>query len=131
MKSVPNESRYARFYSATGELLHTEEHHKAFRSMEAKLDPAAGKPQPANCRIQYWPAFPITFLGKVVATKGVPRDFIVFYDKHENTIKSYRYNQTQQVITSFDGTHHVDLAALDQVKDFPLDLTKVQYNKGG
>jgi hypothetical protein len=99
-----------------------------------QLDKSAPKPQPVSCAIKYWPAFraPVGgLLGLFIPTitKGVPGDFIVFYDKNEKIVQSYRYNRATSLITVFHEQTQTYQAQttedLRQLKDFPLDLSKV------
>ncbi len=97
---VPAHSQYVTFYSADGDALKTVAHGSQWPAMARKLDPNAPKPKPVKYAVSYWPGVTVGS-GK---TKGVPGDFIIFYDKHDNKVASYRYDRiTKSVLLSKDG----------------------------
>jgi hypothetical protein len=113
---IPCAHKYAHFYTATGDLLQTVEHNLC--AMKAKLDPNAPKPQPVKYAVKYWPAFS---LGVGKGTKGMPGEFIVFYDKHGNQIDSYRYDkEAQKVFLYEDGK--IKLSAISELKNLDLSV---------
>ena len=130
ISGVPNTSRNVTFYTCNGDPIATEEHYFRFRLMSRKLDPAAPKPQPIKYEIKYWPAVSCPDGMK----KGVPGDFILFYDKNGNQIKSYRYDKTQNQITVFTetGSNVYQFNSSEDPKaltNFPLDLSVVSEAK--
>lgn len=111
---IPTSSKMVTFYGATGDAIETIEHHRCFPIIERKLDPQAPKPQPTSCALRYWPA--IRIIGN--ATKGVPGDFIVFYDKNGNKIVSHRIKADGIMLELFD--------ALQERLGDELDLSKIR-----
>ena len=127
---VPASSRQVTFYTPTGDPIKTIEHHFCFYAMNRKLDQSAPKPQPIAYQIKYWPAISLGW----GMTKGVPGDFIAFYDKNGNEIKRYRYDKTNNQITVFSETENTrntrtydfkSESELRMLKEFPLDLSIV------
>ena len=65
------------------------------------LDPSAPKPQPTAYEVKFWPTIQMGLI-----TKGAPGDFILFKDKHGNTITRYRFNKKTQKVTVIYCTDH-------------------------
>lgn len=120
---------FVTFYTAQGDYIEKVEHNFRFSSMKSKLDKSAPRPQPVAYKVKYWPAFPIK--GNPRVTKGVPGDFIIFYDKNGNVIARYRFNKESRLfsITSSEGT--IVEYSTDHFNDpevmstFPLDLSNI------
>jgi|SRR5579871_6375536 len=101
--------------------------------MARKLDPKAPKPRAATYKIQYWSAIKVGF----GMTKGKPGDFIVFYDKHGNRLKSFRYDQKRKgIITAYghkEEEHTVrpfsTPADLNNIAELGLDVSAVKEAK--
>lgn len=120
---VPATSRYVTFYTCNGDPIQKVEHHFCFSVMERKLDRLAPKPMPVAYQIKYWPAISIGFGLKEWALG----DFIIFYDKNNNKIASYRYDSVHGQITVFIETHTITynfdkLVDRKTWSDFPLNL---------
>lgn len=128
------------FYTATGKLIQEVED-QAFRGfkmqhLETRLDPDAPKPKVASYKFKYWPAIQVG----CGMTKGIPGDFVVFYDKNKNVIESHRYNSsTGEVIIFSDVTSEkkVPFAQFDELdmtvaknETTPKDLERPQQGGG-
>jgi len=112
------ESKLVHFYSADGEHLAQVQHDNKFTKMKQLLDPKAPLPQPVTCAIELWQGYEDG--ANTPASK--PGFFMVFYDKHSNRIKSYRYDtETRQIILSQTGEQK-DLCPIRQLKALDLSL---------
>lgn len=81
------------FYTHDGQLLMSSTDFSDINGNK-RLDPQAPKPQVAKYQICYWDGIVVA---KLPFSKGTLRyapdgDFIIFFDKHGNGIKSYRYS---------------------------------------
>lgn len=83
---VPTTSRWVTFYTCDGQSISTIEHKFRFPVIDRMLDGNAPRPRPVDCEVKYWPAIQLCF----GLPKGVPGNFILFYDKNRNVIKSLR-----------------------------------------
>ncbi len=129
------------FYTAAGELIQTVEDQSSqgskIRHLEKRLDPDASKPQPVSYKYKYWPAISIGW----GMTKGVPGDFVAFYDKNGNVIESHRYDSSTGELTIFSDTdetkkvlfHHFNGLDMTVAKNetIPKDLEHPQLQRGG
>ena len=133
------------FYTASGELIQEVEERFGGRNehlaRKLRLDPNAPKPQPTTYKVKYWAAFPFTWGFGFKGTKGTPGDFVVFYDKNKNVIKSYRYNSSTNEIDIFQentGWKSVAISDFDELdmtdaknETTPKDLEHPQHKQGG
>lgn len=134
------------FYTASGELIQEVKERFGGRNehlrRKLRLDPKAQKPQPTTYKYMYWKGYPYTaFYGLIKGTKGVAGDCIVFFDKNENVIKSYRYNGSTEEIDIFQentGWKSVSLSDFDELdmtvaenKTLPKDLKDPQPLQNG
>ncbi len=111
-------SQLVHFYSADGEHLVQVQHDNKFTKMKHLLDPNAPLPQPVTCAIKFWPGYEVGANTPI----SEPGYFMVFYDKHSNRIKSYRYDtKARQIILSQTGEQK-NLCPIRQLKDLDLSL---------
>ncbi len=98
---IPTGSKLVTFYTFDGRPLKTIAHKFYFPIIERKLDQKAPKPQPTEYEIKYWAAHAISLkrLDGTVGTvyKGVPGNFILFYDKNGNIIERDRFDEGSSV----------------------------------
>lgn len=120
---IPTDSKYATYFTYDGqEVGKLDNPVQNMNKLDQMLDPKAPKPQPTTYAIKYWPAIQLGF----GMTKGAPGYFIVFSDKHGNTIESYRYDTNSQKISVYNQMQQTleKVNSIAEIKD--LDTTIVQ-----
>ena len=113
------------FYTATGELIQTATGEliqvvEDQQDLKKWLDPQASKPQPISYKFKYWPAVSIGW----GMTKGVPGDFVVFYDKNGNVIESHRYNSSTDEVTIFSDVTLAKQVPFTQFDELDMTVAK-------
>lgn len=134
---VQTSQESASFYSFDGNFIKTVEYPAWASGIEARLDSSAPKPRPVACEVSYWKAFPVYLGGIRVATKGVPGDMIIFFDKKGNEINRFRYDRTtgkikiatcgigQKGLVSY-GKSIYKAEDFKGCEDFPLDVQAIR-----
>ncbi len=129
-------SKYVTFYTYDGQALATIEHGLFFPVMERKLDKNAPKPRPTKYKIIY---------NKGIRYKVAPGYWIIFYDKNNKRIDSWRFedkDKSVKVLAKEDGRilekngtivwlkyDFSDPNNLKNLTDFPLDLSIITEEK--
>lgn len=123
VRNIPYESKRAFFFTYDGDLIKEEFHNFNEKKMNSMLDPNARKPQPTKITIEYWPD------AKISPANEHHGYFIVFYDKNNNKIISFRTDDEKKRIV-YAHTNLVYKACLFnkdkiimELPDFPLDLS--------
>lgn len=120
-------STYIEFYTHDGKFITKT---SDFEKIQKRLDLIAPKPKPVKYAIKYWPAINIGW-----GTKGVPGNFIIFYDKNNNIIESFRFNKDNKIsVFVYDKNAHggsylkdYDLnSEIIKATDFPLDVSALR-----
>jgi len=120
---IPVNCEYVSFYTFDGNLIERRLCNRNVRLLDRMLDQNAAKPQPDSAVIKYRPTPDLGFGTPPEATNW----FIIFYDKHGNRIKSYRYDvDNNTILVHYEGlllkfsTEETNAGIID--RDFPLDL---------
>jgi hypothetical protein len=132
--SALSKSTNVTFYTFDGDPIITLDHLTACPGFpkvnRPRLDPYAPKPQPVTYEIKYASKFPMLV--------GSSKSIISFYDKNDNVIKKYEYNNLRHEIVVYSslptkdphlaiaGTYYAKTANdLRKLADFPLDLSRI------
>lgn len=86
------------YYQFNGKFIETihffnDQQLSSLKFLDSYIDVSAPKPQPVKCKIVIWPEiYPNTNMGDSVSD-----EFAVFYDRHNNLIANYRYNEDKDI----------------------------------
>jgi hypothetical protein len=120
---ISSACKHVTFYTFDGTAIRTVEH-DPLGSEDHMLDLQARKPQPQSCTIKYWNG----------NSKTKPGWFIIFYDRHKNSLGSYHYDKETHEIRMhctldrcYKTFHFNEQSAQPQIinEEFALDLSRM------